>query len=73
MPKCIECNIGGIQNPCNPTCDTCSGRNTDYVKVVRCGVCKRSVPQNDMRYCKLHYSHMNDDDYCSYGERKVEE
>ena len=45
----------------------------DAVQVVRCKECKHS--QYDvlfrMRWC--HGNEVNDDDYCSYGERKDDE
>ena len=50
--------------------------SADAVEVVRCKDCKHYVSRESV--CKLHSNNyeppvsMDDDDYCSYGERKDE-
>ena len=39
------------------------------LEIVRCGECKNNVDGE----CVVHYSGINADDFCSYGERKESE
>ena len=48
----------------------------DYVRVVRCKDCEFTDESLDGDYsywCLRHGSYVNDDDYCSYGERRTNE
>lgn len=40
----------------------------DVVPVVRCKDCKS---YNGHRYCNYHADSVDDNDFCSYGERKI--
>lgn len=44
--------------------------NADAVPVVRCKNCKS---YNGHRYCNYHADPVDDNDYCSYGERKCDD
>lgn len=41
----------------------------DAVQVVRCGDCRNRPPEG---YCDFYLDGMQDNDYCSYGERRTE-
>ena len=62
--KCVNCGAtSDIYNhyPCY--------KDVDEVKVVRCKNCKS---YNGHRYCNYHADPVDDNDFCSYGERKAE-
>lgn len=42
----------------------------DYVRVVRCKDCRYRLPEG---YCDLYLDRMQDNDYCSHGERRTNE
>lgn len=81
MNKCEICR-------CNKICDhnlfgfeICDNFiSEDVVEVVRCKDCKNYKPQiksaqwnNKKRYCcRSAAVKVNDDDFCSFGERKVD-
>ena len=45
----------------------------DAVEVVRCKDCKHiETIENSIPYCTWHHSGCGYDDFCSYGERKVD-
>lgn len=48
-------------------------RRKDLVDVVRCKDCKNyqsGEVQHEYERCRHHWSYVEEDDYCSYGERK---
>lgn len=47
---------------CEPT--------ADVAPVVRCKDCKHSHLDRDYLYCNQYKSYRDDNDYCSYGERR---
>ena len=46
----------------------------DVVEVVRCKDCRHNhcMVGNSYRYCALHDTKVYADDFCSYGERKMD-
>ena len=44
----------------------------EYAPVVRCKDCKHSHLDRDYLYCNQYKSYRDDNDYCSYGERREE-
>lgn len=42
----------------------------DYVRVVRCRDCRNRPPKG---YCDFYLDGMQDNDFCSYGERRTGE
>ena len=52
----------------------------DVVEVVRCKDCKKCVKKGNFMYCEEHSDgwgdnliYVEEDDFCSYGERKCED
>lgn len=70
---CFKCNDEYSDEPCEPgDCVFCNAINDaqtiDAVKVVRCRECKyHNKPPCPMR---LSFNWTEDNDFCSYGERK---
>ena len=50
------------------------GYEAAKAELVRCGECRKSVPQvdPDQRYCVVHARLIGANQFCSYGERPVE-
>ena len=66
MAKCNEhMNHGPIDIDLGP----------DVVPVVRCRECVHNHPEfvgNETQWCELCRTTINPDDFCSYGQRKIE-
>ena len=73
---CAECNVvRQIQcSACwvNDVLDLLEGDSVDAVEVVRCKDCKMRCPESVCiaKHCTLTGIPVDDDDFCSYGERR---
>ena len=73
-PKdCSECiladkHLNGLCEAkyyCRLEADSCP-----LIEIVRCGECKQL---DHTKWCDLFLHYMNEDDFCSYGERRADE
>lgn len=56
-----------------PTAEIDDAPTIDAVEVVRCGECKHYIVEGittQYGWCHEYKHSVNEDDYCSYGERK---
>ena len=54
----FKCKITEWKKPC------------PLIEIVRCGECKQL---DHTKWCDFFLHYMNDDDFCSYGERRADE
>lgn len=55
-------------------CDIAGNIPVDAELVVRCKDCKHNEEMTrGTLFCDMHECYMGEDDFCSYGERKVDE
>jgi len=72
----LKCEVRGTEY-LDPLTDKPADQSTEeFVKVVRCKDCKWSYWQDEKEwtyeglYCQQYEASMNDDDYCSRGEKR---
>lgn len=69
LKSCNECMSECINIPleCYPDGDTVP--DCPLIDIVTCGECKQL---DHTKWCDLFLHYMNDDDFCSYGERRAD-